>query len=225
MGHRGNAYAFENLNFDGRFAALNVGGGHNSAWWSYFGDTFNDRVSSSLVIAREPQTVEIEVPLRQLISPQFVSIFDAETAGTQLSRDGDPRVYGTFFPSDAEGRFFATVDQDLDVEINNWPDYNANVRYDIEFYLSNSGRLHGQAARSHVWVESGIFSGSVHDRIAPRLHAAKSRFTSAIEAQLGLFSNRSFSAAYLLPGPVPDMNKFGFFARHDDDVVLVVVDA
>ena len=75
-----------------------------------------------------------------------------------------------------------------------------------------------------MWVESGFFSGSVHDRIAPRLHAAKSLFISAIEAQPGLFLDRSFSAVYLLPGSVPDMNEFGFFARHDDDVVLVVVD-
>lgn len=74
---------------------------------------------------------------------------------------------------------------------------------------------------SHVSVESGIFSQRVHDRIAPRLHAAKSNLTSAIEAQLALFLNRVFSSVYLLPGPAPDMNQFGFFANHDDDVILV----
>lgn len=98
MGSRGNAYAFEDINFDGRFAALNVGGAFSSAWWSYFGDAFNDRVSSSLIVAREPQAVETEVPLRQPVASQFASMFDAQTAGTQLSRDGDPRLYGTFFP-------------------------------------------------------------------------------------------------------------------------------
>jgi hypothetical protein len=51
-GHRGNVYAFEHINFDGAFAALNVGGGFSSAWWSYFGDDFNDKVSSSLIVAR-----------------------------------------------------------------------------------------------------------------------------------------------------------------------------
>ncbi|HEY1145063.1 MAG TPA: hypothetical protein VGE84_01860 [Allosphingosinicella sp.] len=33
-GHRGNAYAFEHIDFSGRFAALNVGGAFSSSWWS-----------------------------------------------------------------------------------------------------------------------------------------------------------------------------------------------
>jgi hypothetical protein len=222
MGHRGNAYAFEHSNFDGRFAALNVGAG-GSSWWSYFGDAFNDKVSSSLIVARAPQAAETEVALRQQVASRFASLFDAETAGTQLSRSGDPRVYGTFFPDDDPTRIFATINQDLNVEINNWPDYDANVRYDIEFYLSSAGHLQGYARWSRVWVESGIFHDKVLGEIAPRLHAAKSKITSAIQAQLAVFSTSVFSAVYLLPGPVPDMNQFGFFANHDDDLILVVV--
>ncbi|WP_345581508.1 hypothetical protein [Nonomuraea rosea] len=219
QGHRGTAYAFEHINFDGRFAALNVNNGASS-WWSYFGSAFNDVVSSSLIVAREPN--DIVVPLRQQVAPTFASIFDAQTAGTQLSRVGDPRVYGTFFPGHDASRVFITIDQNLNVEISNWPDYSANVKYDVEFYLSG-GKLHGYARWSRVWVESGLFSSRVHDRIAPRLHGAKGDITSAIESQLAVFSTRNFSSVYLLPGPQPDMNQFGFFARYDDDVCLAVV--
>ena len=222
LGHRGNAYAFEHINFDGRFAALNVGGAFTSSWWSYFGDSFNDKVSSSLIVAREPQANEIEVPLRQQVASRFRALFDAQTAGTKLSRRGDPRVYGTFFPGYDISKVFATIDQDLTVQLDNWPDYDANVKYDIEFFLVN-GRLRGVCQWSHVWVESGIFSGAVHDRIAPGLHGAKGQLTAAIQAQLDLFGSRVFRFVYLLPGPIPDMNQFGFFANHTDDVILVVV--
>src|SRR5690242_15553872 len=107
--HRGNAYAFEHINFDGRFAALNVGGAFTSSWWSYFGDSFNDKVSSSLIVAREPQANEIEVALRQQVASRFIALFDAQTAGTKLSRRGDPRVYGNFFPGHDISKVFATI--------------------------------------------------------------------------------------------------------------------
>jgi hypothetical protein len=220
-GNRGTAYAFENINFDGTFAALNVADGGSSRW-SYFGDAFNDKVSSSLIVARNPQSNEIEVPLRQNVLPQFTSVFDAETAGTKLHRSGGPRLYGTFFPSYDTAKVLLTIDQNLTVEIDNWPDYDANVKYDVAFFLSG-GHLHGYAAWSHVWVESGILSGTVHDRIAPRLHAAKTTLTSSVESQLRLFSSFTFTDVYLLPGPAPNMSQFGFFARYDDDVILVLV--
>ena len=220
IGDRGNAYAFEHIDFDGTFAALNVGGAFTSSWWSYFG-FLNDTISSSLVIAREPADREIEVPLKQQVSSQFKSLFDAETAGTQLRRRGEPRVYATLFPGYDIKRVFATINQDLTVVLENWSDYDANVRYDVEFYLAN-GRLRGYARWSHVWVEAGVFSDGVYDGIAPKLHAAKSKITTAIQSQLDLFGGRTFRDVYLLPGPRPDMDQFGFIARHDDEVVLVV---
>ncbi len=219
QGNRGNAWAFEHINFDGRFAALNVENGASS-WWSYFGGAFNDVVSSSLIVAREPN--DIVVPLGQQVGSAFTSLFDAQTAGTRLSRVGGPRVYGTFFPDYDPSRVFMTIDQNLTVSVPSWPDYSANVKYDVEFYLSG-GKLHGYARWSHVWVESGVFSGSVYDGIAPGLHGAKSSLTSAIESQLALFSSRNFADVYLLPGPPPDMSQFGFFAKHDDDICLTLV--
>jgi hypothetical protein len=244
-GHRGNVYAFEHINFTGKFAALNVGGKYSSSWWSYFGDDFNDRVSSSLIVARAPQEAETAVPLRNNISSQFTSLFDARTAGRPVSRNGDPRIYATFFPGYDSRKVFATIDQNLTVQVRiplkvkiprpfggvfeidlgnfRWSDYAANVRYDILFFVSDEGQLHGTAWWSHVWVESGPLSQKVHDELAPTLHAAKSDITSAIESQLALFSRRRFSDVYLLPGPAPDMDQWGFKAQHDDDVTLVVV--
>jgi hypothetical protein len=245
-GNRGHVYCFEHIDFSGRFAALNVGGAYSSAWWSYFGDAFNDEVSSSLIVAREPAAKEREVALRGIVLPQFISLFDAKTAGKPVSRDGDPRMYATIFPDYDRDFVFATIAQDLTVTVRipikttiwnpfgadfeidlgevRWSDYAAKVRYDIRFSVSGDGKLHGWAAWSHVWVESGVFSGRVHGDLAPGLHDAKSDLTSAIESGLGLLNARGkFADVYLLPGGVPDMNAAGAMGRYDDDVTVVAV--
>jgi hypothetical protein len=220
-GNRGNAYAFEHINFDGRFAALNVENG-GSSWWSYFGGAFNDVTSSSLIIARAPN--DVVVPLGRQVSSAFTRLFDAQTAGTRLSRRGGPRIYGSYFPGHDPAKVFMTINQNLKVSISGWPDYDANVRYDVEFFLRGA-KLNGRAAWSHVWVEAGIFSQKVFDGIAPGLHGGKSGLTSAIQSQLAAFASRNFSDVYLLPGPRPDMSQFGFMAKHDDDICLAVVPA
>jgi len=250
FGNRGNVYAFEHIDFNGRFASLNVGGKYSSTWWSYFGNDFNDVVSSSLIIARSPQKSESEVALKANVTSQFATIFDEKTQGEPVSRSGAPRMYATYFPSYDPTRAFATIEQELTVKVRipvktrikiwnpfgddwyveidlgevRWSDYRAWVRYDINFFVTN-GVLHGAAWWSHVTVESGIFSQKVHDELAPQLHGAKPDLTASIEAALRLFATSRFSDAYLLPGSPPDMDLAGQKGRYDDDVTLVVVRA
>jgi len=219
-GSRGNAYAFDNIDFTGRFAALNVGGRYSSAWWSYFGDDFNDVVSSSLVVRREPQNKEIEVALRSLVTAQFTSLFDQKAAGTPISRTADPKVYMNYHPSFAPNNYFATIHQDLNVSIPYWPDYSASVEYHVQFNISN-GSVQGWVAWVSVWVESGLISGTVFNNIQPPLFNAYSDITAAISSAMALFSD-SNADVYLLPGARPDMNQAGFKGNYDDDVILFV---
>jgi hypothetical protein len=249
-GHRGNVYAFEHINFDGAFAALNVGGKFSSSWWSYLGDAFNDKVSSSLIVARAPKEKETEVALRANVTSQFINIFDTKTQGKPVSRSGDPRMYVTYFPAYDPDKAFATIEQALTVQVRiplktrikiwnpfgddyyieidlgqvRWSDYAAQVRYDILFFVGQDGKLHGQAWWSHVWVESGVFSQEVHDQLAPDLHGATGDLTAAIESALALLARKRIADVYLLPGRPPDMEQFGSMGRYDDDVTLVIVD-
>ncbi len=222
-GSRGNAYAFDNIDFTGRFAALNVGGRYSSAWWSYFGDDFNDVVSSSLVVRRQAENEEIEVALGSLVKAQFASLFDKKAAGTAISRTADPKVFMNYHPSFAPNNYFATIHQDLNVSIPHWFDYSAYVRYHVQFDVAN-GSVQGWVAWVTVWVESGVISGTVFNRIQPPLFNAHTDITAAISSAMSLFSN-SNADVYLLPGKRPDMNQAGFKGNYDDDVVLVVVKA
>jgi hypothetical protein len=207
-------------------------------------------LSSSLIVARGPQSVETEVPLRDNVASQFATIFDTKTQDKPVSRDGDTRVYATYFPSFDPDRAFATIDQaltvqvriplkttitiwnpfgdDFEIEIDlgrlRWSDYDARVQYHVTFFVTN-GRLHGEVAWVTVWVESGLLSKNVFDDLQPSLVEAAGDVTAAIESALALFARRRFADAYLLPGPPPDMALAGFKARYDDDVTLVVVAA
>lgn len=250
-GNRGNVYAFEDTDFRGRFMSLNVGGAFSSSWWSYFGGAFNDVVSSLLVVAREAEDRERDIALAAVVSGQFVSMFDLKTQGKPVSRDGDPRLYGTFFPSWDVNGVFVTIDQGLTVQVRiplkqritiwnpfgddlvididlgtfRWSDYKARVTYDVAFYVDGEGTLHGYARRSWVWVEGGILSQRVLDDLAPQLHSAKPGLTAAIEGALSAFRRSRFRDVYLLPGGRPDLGRFGEAGRFDDDVTLVVVKA
>ena len=217
---------------------------------SYFGSDFNDKVSSALIIARAPKGAETEVALGRNVTSQFTTIFDSKTKGKPVSRNGDPRVFATYFPSYDPGNAFASVEQALTVQVRiplkttikiwnpfgddweieidlgqvRWSDYAASVRYDISFFVKD-GRLHGQVSWVTVWVEGGAFSKQVFNELQPELVAAAADVTSAIEGALALFSRSKFSDAYLLPGSPPDMDLAGVKGRYDDDVTLVVVAA
>lgn len=222
LGQRGHAFAFEHRDFAGRFSALNADSG-GSSWWSYYGGAFNDVVSSSIVVAREPAVRELELGLRDLIAPRFTDLFDTQAEGTRLSRRGGPRVYGTFFPGWDLDRVFVTIDQDLRVDVPGWFDYDANVRYFIAFFVTAEGALGARAVRSTVWVEGGVLSSTILDRIKGQLHGAKPLITRALESQLRLLRRFRFTDAYLLPGSPPDFEVAGYFGKNEDDVTLVAV--
>lgn len=240
-GNRGNIYAFEHINFDGRFAALNVGGKFSKCWWSYFGDDFNDKVSSSLLVARNAPDVEREIALAGLVAGQFGSIFDAKTQGKPVSRNGDTQVFGTFFPDFDRNNVFATIHQDLNVQVRiplkiempdpfadidlgtfRWSDYRAFVRYHVRFFVVN-GKLRAHTDWVTIWVESGPFSKKVHDELKPELMAAASDLDKAMGDALDIFAGGTFKDAYLLPGFTPDMNLAGFKGQYNDGVTLVAV--
>lgn len=229
FGHRGHIYAFETIDFTGRFASLNVGDGFSSSWWSYLGDDFNDVVSSSILVAREPADRETVIPLRAQIVPQAAAIFDRATEGGPVTRLGEPRIYGTFFPSFARTRIFATIELlmmvklDITIGLLDLPTlpHWASVLYHIEFSVPN-GQLQARAWRGRTRV-IGALASDVLRQLLPPLDDAAADLNSALTSALGLFARDRYSAAYLLPGSPPAAGQFAQMGSYDDDVTLVVV--
>lgn len=219
-GLKGNLYAMSENNFSGKYVSLNMQAGWTSRW-NYIGDSFNDDIESALLINRSPREMEIE--LKDLIVPDFLEGFDAETRGTPVTRKGDPKVFTTFWPGFAPDRNFVSIEQDLNVEVDWWPDYSAQVRYDIYLYLNSSGNVWGYSYYPYVWVEGGIFSKKIFNELYPKLKNGAHTLTEKIQAKLSLLSFRRFRGLYLLPAGKPSAN-FGDRGHTKDNSTLVLVE-
>lgn len=195
-----NCYAMTDNNFLGNYASLNVPNGY-TCWWSYVGSAMNDDIESALMINRSANETMLE--LKDLIAGDFASGLDAKLAGTQVSREGDPKVYSTFFPGYDPGKNFVSIEQNLHVTLDWWPDYEAQVRYDVYLYVDGNGHINGYVAWVYVWVEGGIFSSHIFNELQPKLVAGASTLTEMIQSKLTLFGSFRFSGLYLLPGPKP----------------------
>jgi len=218
-GYNGNVYGLTKRNFLGKFAALNMDEGWTS-WWSYVGGDLNDDIESALLINRNKD--ELVIGLKDQIAATFVSGMDAALAGTQVSRKGDPRIFSLFWPGHDPTKKFVSIEQDLNVALDWWPDYDAQVRYDIYLYLNGAGNVQGYVAWVYVWVEGGIFTGDIFDSLQPQLVSGASTLTSQLQSQLAALSAFSFSRLYLLPGPPPS-SSFGDIGDAKNDSTLVLV--
>ena len=218
-GYNGNVYAFTEGNFLGEFAALNMDEGWTS-WWSFVGGDMNDRISSAILVNRNKD--ELVISLKDQIASTFISGMDDALRGTQVSRKGDPRVYSLLWPGNDPTRKFVSIEQDLNVALDWWPDYDAQVRYDIYLYLDGNGSVQGYVAWVYVWVEGGIFSGDIFNSLQPKLVAGASTLTSQLQTKLAAFADFKFSGLYLLPGPPPP-HSFGEILDAKSDSTLVLV--
>lgn len=204
-GRSGNAYGFTRNDFLGNMATLNMNEGW-TCWWNSMGG-INDDIESGLLVNRSAN--ETELNMNDLLGAAFADAFDAATAGTKVSRSGNPKIYSVFWPSWDSGRKFVRIEQNMNVEIDWWPDYDAQVQYDIYFYTAN-GQVHAYVARTSTWVEGGVFSGSINDELHPQMVSGADDLDAELENGLGLLNllgafAGGFTGVYLLPGNPPNM--------------------
>lgn len=203
-GRPANVYAFQHIDFAGRFASLNV----PSGWTCQFGalGNFNDQVSSALIIRRDPR--EIVLQLRSLIIPDFIADFDRTAAGTAVSRKGDPSIQAIYNPAHDRGAMLVRIHQNMNVALECWSDYDAAVSFDLAITLGGQP-IDGFCKWVSTWVESGPFSSQVFDRLHPRMMQAGRDFTSKLRQKLGPINETirrqgiQLYDVYILPGNQP----------------------
>jgi hypothetical protein len=226
-GRASNVYAFKNNNFTGDFASLNVPLGW-TCWWSNVGSQMNDDIESALILRRNAK--EVVQALKALIAPDFKTEFDKEAAG-QAHRDGEPKIYGVFFPSYDPNAMLVRIEQNLVVELDCWWDYSARAQFDLQFSLTSDGLLDGFCKWLWVWVEGGIFSQDVYDGLVPKMSDACDTLTEKLRDKLALLnlgaalSGFKFGSVYVLPGAQPSFPPSGPFGRIGnslEDCCLVV---
>lgn len=227
-GRPANVYAFTNNDFTGNFASLDVNSGWTS-WWSAVG-SLNDDIESALIIRRDSR--EIVTQLKNLLIPDFRTEFDAEAAGTQARRNGDPFVYAVYVAPHDPNSMMVRIHQNITVVLDCWPDYDAWVQFDLKFTLSGNP-LDAFCAWVTTWVESGVHSGTIFDRLHPRMVQAAGVLTQKLRQKTAIINAQVNAAGirfwdiYILPGqqpafPPPDAN-FGRFGNSAEDCCLVLV--
>lgn len=226
-GRPANVYAFKNNDFTGDFASLNVPTGW-TCWYSYVGSQMNDDIESALILRRDPK--EVVQALKDLIAPDFKTEFDNQAAGS-AHRSGDPKIYGVFFPSFDPNAMLVRIEQDLVVELDCWWDYNAQVRFDLQFTLTGDKLLDGFCKFLWVWVEGGIFSQDVYNGLVPKMSQACDTLTQKLRDKLALLNfgaaikGFKFGSVYVLPGKEPSFPPGGPVARignsHEDCCLVV----
>ncbi|MAG97595.1 MAG: hypothetical protein QF797_12960 [Alphaproteobacteria bacterium] len=228
-GTGGNVYGFSERDFLGSFASLNMAQGW-TCWWSNVGGAMNDDIESALLVNRNSN--ELRIGMAEQITDPFIEGLDEEIEDTQVSRQGNPRIYSVFWPSYDPTRKFVRIEQDLRVELDWWFDYDAQVQYDIYLFLDDNGAVNGNVAATNCWVEGGIFSGGILDDLCPRLEAGAETLTEQLQDQLAVVNflaalgGYNFTRLYLLPGSDPVMpppsTNFGRIGNATEDSTLVL---
>jgi hypothetical protein len=161
---------------------------------------FNDRARSVLLV-NTGRAQEFRVSFRDTFLDTWNQTIDAEL-GSDASRKGDPLMTWAAFPKDTSylspDQIYLQISQALNINIDWWPDYDASITYHLYLYLDGSRKLQGYCQRWSAWVESGIKSGGIMDRLWPKVVAGVATINAKLRQRLGgLPSVKDF---YYLPG-------------------------
>lgn len=219
---------FDMGNFNGEFLQItNRRGAASALDVDRFSDySFNDRARSMLLVGANRGT-EFRLSFRDLFLNQWKTMLDAELAGSQAKRKGDPTLTWEMWPSGISyldpNRRYLKVHQRLRIEIDWWPDYDASITYHIYLYLDGGGHLRGYVARWAYWVEGGVKSGKIADKLKPKVISGMGTLNSALGDQLDGLSGFTLSALYYLPGRQLSRAPTGVLRGTTlDDVTIVV---
>jgi hypothetical protein len=207
---------FADKNFKGRYSRFTGTPGH-TIYTNYIGGFMNDRTSSVLAVRRFNPEKEFVISLGSLGLRSQIAEY--ASAVPRISLRGNPVITWDMWPSFSPSRRYVYLKIPVTVDVPNWWDYDAEIRYWIYLYVSSSGQLHAYVAYYGCWVESGIKSGSIADRIMDELPSTVGAVNSELSSALALVAPLlgPLERQYFLPGTAATTG------HTDDDVTLVLV--
>lgn len=163
---------------------------------------WNDRTHSALLIATRPAS-EVRVSFRSAFLEQWRETIDAELSDG-AKRNGDPLLTWEMFPESvsylSNSRAYLKIHQPLDIVLRHWHDYRASLTYHVRLYVNAAGKLRAQGARLAAWVESGVKSDDIAERLFPAVEAGLDTLVTKLNERLALLDILTFRDVYLLPG-------------------------
>ena len=218
----GRLFLFQNDRFIGRYAKLDVNAGQTLGLPS-IGSFMNDRTSSVLIYRKSAN--EVSAPLGSLISTSEVTA--VISAQDKLSPRGDPIFTWDLFPDGKDGhpnetsKMYIYIRIPVTVDVPNWFDYDAEIRYWVYPFVDQNGQLHASLEYYGAWVEGGLITDDVLDELM-----APDGIPSSLGQVTGLIGPATgnanvllgpFSSVYLVPG------RDEASGHTDDDVTVVLI--
>jgi hypothetical protein len=190
---------------------------------------FNDQATALLLLAtnRTAQPELARYSFRDLFQEQWNQTLDAELAGSQARRDGDPVLTWELFPRGDPAldpnSMYLMIGQALRIVLDWWPDYYAWISYHLRLYLDEAHHLQGYVARWGYWVEDGVKREAIEAQLRPKVEAGAETLNARLAEALAPTAGFAFSDLYFLPGrqlrPAPTGVLTGVTS---DDVTIVL---
>jgi hypothetical protein len=118
----------------------------------------------------------------------------------------------------APDKAFLYIRIPISVDVPNWFDYDAEVRYWVYLYVDGTGILRAHLEGYGAWVEGGIITGTVLARLMERIDPTRDTVRAFVDGAMNTANLLGpFESVYFLPG------RHDAIGHTDDDVSIVLV--
>lgn len=215
--HGGRVILFQHSNYRGRYAMFNADPGDTVAIPNLSAENFNDRTSSILIVRRHG--VEMwPMQIGTMGGSNLRDHIDSMIGGIpRLSMRGEATITWDLWPSFDPSRKFVYLKIPVRVDVEHWFDYDAEVRLWVYFYINHQNKLRGYVAWYGAWVEGGILTGKILDRLMGDIPGRIGDINTMVADAASAVEAFDFTALYYLPGRAQSTGHV------NDDVTIVLV--
>lgn len=164
---------------------------------------FDNAARSALLVATRRQP-EFRLSFRDAFLDKWKNTLDGLLAGSKAKRDGNPTLTWELFPKGVShlnpDHAYLRIHQDLDIELDWWPDYEAPVTYHIFLFVNGAGNLRGHVQRWAYWVEGGAKSDDIAEKLEPKVIQGMGTLNNELSSSLSAFDGLGLNDVYYLPG-------------------------
>jgi hypothetical protein len=182
-------YLFQNENFEGRYQRF-VCPANKVKELTFIGNYMNDRTSSILIVRRRKNEYCID-----LTSKLVPAIKDQVKNTKDIYPRGEPVVKWDLSSSNP----LVYIEIPVEIEVPNWVNYDGVVKYWINLYLTNQGKLAAYISRYGWSVEGGMFTSCIVDKFKDRVRDAVPALNTKINDFVKIAAPFTFKSLYLLP--------------------------
>jgi len=213
----GEVILFQHSRFRGRYVIFSTTPGNPTLrnWVSYVGSFINDRTSSILIVRRFNN--EVTLPFVSSYPGDLRDeIRDFVSSVPRIRPRGNPTITWDMWPN-FDRRRFIYIRIPIRVDVPNWFDYDAEVRYWIYPYVNTTGTLRAYIAWYGAWVEGGVKSGSILDQLMDNIPSSFGAVNGLLRQTLEIANMFGpFERQYFLPGTASGQG------HTNDDITLVL---